>query len=436
MHKTERVQRFEACIEGEVDGTIDMDRVAEFSNVGIPDAAHLRPLYWKVLLGYLPTDRSKWDETLTDMRKLYNNYIKAFLIDCRKEMTVSDPLGCSMNDPLAALEPKTPATENTEGTPETPWDEYQLNVELMSDIDKDVRRTHPDIHFFQSDPAYLRKYGVITGDIASYQADAEGQSPQRVQFTNLTPKTPNERGNVFEGSRPRTRLRALPKSLSDHDRLANGTFGGLLDKPQVSSHHAALVRILLVFARTNVAIKYVQGLNELASVIYYVFYTDAAPEERQHAEADAFWCFFNLMSPVMDLYTKDLDGDKSGLRGNMDSMMETLAAKDPTVHAHLERLGIPPDFFAIRWFTLLMGGEFALPDVVRVWDSLLSTFGGACGGDLLAHLRRVAVSMIVSIRDILLSLDYSGTIQTLQKFPASVDLNMILRGAMPDEVEE
>ena len=38
---------------------------------GIPEAAGLRPIYWKILLGYLPPDRSKWDKVLKKNRDQY-----------------------------------------------------------------------------------------------------------------------------------------------------------------------------------------------------------------------------------------------------------------------------------------------------------------------------------------------------------------------------
>ena len=39
---------------------VDLDAVHALAFQGVPDAADLRPLYWKLLLGYLPADRAQW----------------------------------------------------------------------------------------------------------------------------------------------------------------------------------------------------------------------------------------------------------------------------------------------------------------------------------------------------------------------------------------
>lgn len=67
----------------------------------------------------------------------------------------------------------------------------------------------------------------------------------------------------------------------------------------LENHRDVLARLLFVFARTNVAVGYAQGMNEIAAVLYYCFYTMSDPEDRRHAEADTFWCFFNLIVTVV-----------------------------------------------------------------------------------------------------------------------------------------
>jgi TBC1 domain family member 13 len=67
----------------------------------------------------------------------------------------------------------------------------------------------------------------------------------------------------------------------------------------LENHRDVLSRVLFVFARTNVAVGYAQGMNEIAAVLYYCFYTMSDPEDMHHAEADTFWCFFNLIVAVV-----------------------------------------------------------------------------------------------------------------------------------------
>jgi hypothetical protein len=66
----------------------------------------------------------------------------------------------------------------------------------------------------------------------------------------------------------------------------------------IQNHRDVITRILFVFARTNIAVGYAQGMNEIAAILYYCFYTMGLPEDRPHVEADTFWCFFQLVVAV------------------------------------------------------------------------------------------------------------------------------------------
>lgn len=77
-----------------------------------------------------------------------------------------------------------------------------------------------------------------------------------------------------------------------------------------------LQRLLFVFSKLNPGLRYVQGMNELAAPLYYVFRTDAADEaDAAAAEADTFFAFVRLLtlSDNRDLYCKSLDTASSGV---------------------------------------------------------------------------------------------------------------------------
>lgn len=65
-------------------------------------------------------------------------------------------------------------------------------------------------------------------------------------------------------------------------------------------------RALFVYAKLNPGLTYVQGMNELLAPIYYTLRTDVDEDAREAAEADAFWCFIDLMTEFRDNYCKQL----------------------------------------------------------------------------------------------------------------------------------
>lgn len=70
-----------------------------------------------------------------------------------------------------------------------------------------------------------------------------------------------------------------------------------------------------------------------------------------------------------------------------------LAKEDPKLHDHLLKLEIPLSLFGIRWLRLLFGREFALHDLLVVWDAI---FAEDEKFDLINYL---TVAMLICIRD-------------------------------------
>jgi Rab-GTPase-TBC domain len=58
---------------------------------------------------------------------------------------------------------------------------------------------------------------------------------------------------------------------------------------------------------------------------------------------------------------------------------------------------VNPQFYAFRWITLLLTQEFAFPDAMRLWDTLLGDARGR-----LDCLLRICVAMLLSVRQELL----------------------------------
>ena len=56
------------------------------------------------------------------------------------------------------------------------------------------------------------------------------------------------------------------------------------------------------------------------------------------------------------------------------SQFETmLEGHDPPLVAHLRQLGLKPEYYALRWLTMFFAQDFELPEVLRLWDSLLAS---------------------------------------------------------------
>uniref|UniRef100_A0A8C5C4H2 Rab-GAP TBC domain-containing protein n=1 Tax=Gadus morhua TaxID=8049 RepID=A0A8C5C4H2_GADMO len=257
--------------------------------------------------------------------------------------------------------------------PDSRWNNYFKDNEVLLQIDKDVRRLYPDMAFFQRATDYPCQL------ILDPQNDYETLR-RRVEQTTLKAQTVNRnRSGVTNVSSPGKSLNLYPSNEYE-------------------------------------------GMNEIVGPIYYTFATDPNDEWKEHAEADTFFCFTNLMSENRDNFIKSLDDSQCGITFKMESVYSMLKDKDMELYLKLQEQNIKPQYFTFRWLTLLLSQEFLLPDVIRIWDSLFSD------QDRFHFLILVCCAMLILIRDQLLAGDFTINMRLLQDYPIT-DVHTILAKA-------
>nr|XP_028947361.1 TBC1 domain family member 13-like isoform X2 [Malus domestica] len=270
---------------------INLRELRRISSQGIPDGAGIRSTVWKLLLGYLPPDRGLWLSELAKKRSQYKHFKDELLMNPDKE--------------------------------------------IIEQIDRDVKRTHPDMHFFSG------------------------------------------------------------------------------DSQDAKSNQDALKTILVIFAKLNPGIRYVQGMNEILAPLFYVLKNDPNEEDAASAEADTFFCFVELLSGFRDHFCQQLDNSVVGIRSTITRLSQLLKEHDEELWRHLEiTTKVNPQFYAFRWITLLLTQEFNFTDSHHIWDTLLSDPEGPQ-----ETLLRVCCAMLILIRRRLLAGDFTSNLKLLQNYP-------------------
>ena len=173
---------------------------------------------------------------------------------------------------------------------------------------------------------------------------------------------------------------------------------------------AALSRVLLVYARLNPGVGYTQGMNEVLAPVYYVFASGRGPLA-EHAEADAFHCFVDLMGEFRDGFCETMDGASTGASGVLRRLGQLIEGSDRELWEHLDGANkVDMHYYAFRWTTLLLTQEFAFHHVLRIWDSLLSDPQGRQDA-----LLRICAAMVLEKRAELLDGDFSANLSLLQR---------------------
>ncbi|KAJ4968091.1 hypothetical protein NE237_014792 [Protea cynaroides] len=323
---------------------INLVELRRLSSQGIPDGAGIRPTVWKILLGYLPRDRSLWATELARKRSQYKRFKEELLVN-PSEVTrrLDKSAGLESDDSKCERRGLLPRSEIPHGEhplslgPTSIWNQFFQDTEIIEQIDRDVKRTHPDMHFFSGDSSLAR------------------------------------------------------------------------------SNQEALKKILIVFAKLNPGIRYVQGMNEVLAPLFYVFRNDPDEENAASAEADTFFCFVELLSGFRDNFCQKLDNSVVGIRSTITKLSTLLKEHDEELWRHLEvTTKVNPQFYAFRWITLLLTQEFNFADIIHIWDSLLSDPEGPQ-----ETLLRICCAMLILVRRRLLAGDFTSNLKLLQHYPST-----------------
>ncbi|KAM7461804.1 hypothetical protein LguiA_029925 [Lonicera macranthoides] len=323
---------------------INIGELRRLASQSLPDGDGIRSTVWKLLLGYLPSEKALWSSELAKKRSQYNHFKEELLMNPSEITRKMD------NSTTVEYDEPTTASKGLLSRSEIPHDEHPLSLgktsiwnkffqdtEIIEQIDRDVKRTHPDMDFFSG------------------------------------------------------------------------------DTPFAKSNQEALKSILIVFAKLNPGIRYVQGMNEILAPLFYVFRNDPSEEFASFAEADTFFCFVELLSGFRDHFCQQLDNSVVGIRSTITKLSQLLKEHDEELWRHLEvTTKVNPQFYAFRWITLLLTQEFNFVESLHIWDTLLSDPEGP-----LETLLRVCCAMLILVRRRLLAGDFTSNLKLLQHYPST-----------------
>ncbi|TFK29890.1 RabGAP/TBC [Coprinopsis marcescibilis] len=215
-----------------------------------------------------------------------------------------------------------------------------------------------------------------------------------------------------------------------------------------------LTNILFVYSATHSRIGYRQGMHELLAPLYYAVNFDAVGEHasvehelreicsRDWVAADAWALFDAVMDGVSSWYEWRepdprlvLQEQQGPLSGHVNLVIpdgrhgiqawvapivktcnyiqnDLLKKVDPNLWAALQKAGIEPQLYGIRWLRLLFTREFDMTDTMKLWDGLF-----ACDPSL-ALAQWVCVAMLLRVRTELINGDYSSQLTSLLRYPS------------------
>ena len=324
----------------------DKQEIISFCQDGLPDdLPELRSLIWKINFGYLPLNVDEWDNILSSKRIAYQKYKNSVFEKLEKELELFEGYENMSKEEKKALDKKT-------------------HKPVLEEICKDTNRTHTEMSFFFK---------------------------------------PIDKNNTF------TEEQIL--ELVENKR--NCTLRNINDTYKINivlTHSDIVSRILFIYSKFEPSISYVQGMNEILAPIYYCFSFDRINdnESMDDIEADSFWCFYNLMNTLKELFDKNEDKNDIGISGKVKRLKNMLKIIDKQLYDHLDSSGFDFSVLAFKWISLLFSQDFLMMDLLRIWDYLL------CNDNKYQNCYYFCLSIILMKKELLMRRKINEIYETFQ----------------------
>ena len=256
------------------------------------------------------------------------------------------------------------------------WNKYFIEYNLLDDIQKDIRRTRTHMSFFFM-PCSFNDNTNITNE----------------QISNAAMETKKDRSQIK------------------------------LNKKIFESNADVMTRILFIYGLSHPEVKYVQGMNEILAPIFYCFSNDKNEISIKNLEADSYISFENFMENIKDIFIKKLDNTDKGITTRLKKLNMLIKMLDYRINDQLLKYKIEMEFFAFRWLTLFFTQDFEMPDILRLWDSILSE------DDIFDFMNMIMLALIRNKTDGILNNEFAGIMSVLQDFD-SISVEKLIKDAV------
>ena len=143
-----------------------------------------------------------------------------------------------------------------------------------------------------------------------------------------------------------------------------------------SQHLRRMERILYTLAVLNPSVSYMQGFNELLQPLYNVLFQakELFNNDLLVVECLAFNMLLALLleTDLVSFFKTQKTADH--LIVMLSKFTDLLKEYNYKVYERLNELNIHPACYSFRWFCLMYSQEFTIPDIISLWDSILSHF--------------------------------------------------------------
>ena len=192
------------------------------------------------------------------------------------------------------------------------------------------------------------------------------------QYRQLKKKYLEYPGNITEDEDKKLILQLekdLPRTRGDINFFKNKTNS----KKNVNEiHYDVIKRILFYFAKEH-TISYIQGMNEIIALIYYIFANDDNPFFSRFVESDTYYCFSILVEEIEPIFKlSNTTYSELFLTKQITTINEIMEKIEPDLLNFFKEIDFSIDSFIMRWIMVLFAQEFKIDVAVNFWDRMFT----------------------------------------------------------------
>ncbi|EKE38181.1 hypothetical protein ENUP19_0378G0040 [Entamoeba nuttalli] len=367
----------------------------------------LRPKAWQILLGYLPPNQFEWGLEVQQKSQQYKVNTQQLLpsIIGRTDFLEKEVQPIRPRPTRLSNNPKIIIFDRNDPSPLS-HDDKTPNSSLDTPRNENVfaipERSHSTVSRLPSPKSFFDK--IVRPRSSSTSSDQRKRIDQ-------------------DAVKLKYQIRII-----DNDIPRTLTILKIENENNIVNHRNVIKRILYCLVAID-KIKYTQGMNELVSVLYYVFALHSNNQDFEGAEVSSYYCMKGLLKEYSHYFNEEEDDKDEGINKAMDSVMNRLKEEDNELFESLQEKGIENALFLFRWMSLLLTEELPINSLVMFWDRILANLRSR------QYLQCFCVSMIISIKDELMEKEFDEALRLLQHYPLKnfndLDLNAKLMIKFP-----
>ena len=171
-------------------------------------------------------------------------------------------------------------------------------------------------------------------------------------------------------------------------------------KNKKEKNYDIMRRILFIYAKQHPEINYIQGMNEIIAVIYYIFENDDNPFMINYTESDSYYTFEILLEEIKQVFIMDnVNYSQLFISQQITFIKKLLEKIDLELLNHFEKEEIILDSFLIRWLLVLFAQEFHLDTTINFWDRMFTQ------KNKINFLCYVSAALLINNRNLLINMD-------------------------------